>query len=313
MSTLKIHLTYQCTGACDHCRFACQQTPREVIDGDLALDCIRTLKKIHALDTVVLLGGEPGLFPQVTWRLASGARELDTTVRVETNASWAVSAAAARQFLEPLCREHAHVCFSLDAFHERFIPPERVEQAVKVCDELGGSYSFEAAYLDRKARPAVDVRTDEIIAGLEARAGHALKVYRGPVIFCGRAAERLAPLVAKGRGVPGETCQAVPWWAKGHLRTLDLITLDPRGDLSKGCGIVFGNVRQTPLEEVLKTYDAEKHPIFSVLLESGPLGLARQAEALGYRPKDDYADRCHLCEEARAVLQAKYPEYLIPY
>ena len=313
MSTLKIHLTYQCTGACDHCRFRCTPAPREVIDGDLALDCIRTLKDIHGLATVVLMGGEPGLFPELTWRLASAARGLGIGVRVETNASWAVSPDAARRFLQPLCREQVRICFSLDAFHEPFVPLDRIEQAIRVCDELGGSYSFEAAYLDRNARPPVDVRTDEIIHGAEARAGHPLKVYRGPVIFHGRAAERLAPLVAQGRGVPSEPCQTVPWWSKGHLRTLDLITLDPRANLSKGCGILFGNVRQTPLETILKTYDAERHPIFSVLLTSGPLGLARQAQALGYQLKADYADRCHLCQEARAVLRTKYPEYLIDF
>jgi hypothetical protein len=88
--------------------------------------------------------------------------------------------------------------------------------------------------------------------------------------------------------------------------------LDPDGYLSKGCGIAIANVHQTPVQEVLATYDATQHPIFSRLLTSGPLGLAREAQALGYVLKADYADRCHLCQEARQFLLRKYPEFLVP-
>jgi hypothetical protein len=63
---------------------------------------------------------------------------------------------------------------------------------------------------------------------------------------------------------------------------------------------------------VLKSYDAHKHPIFATLLECGPLGLAREAAELGYLLKSDYADRCHLCQEARQILQARYPEHFVP-
>jgi hypothetical protein len=313
VSVLKIHLTYQCTAACDHCRFGCTPAPREAVAYDLAAGCLEALKEANDLRLVVLMGGEPARVPELTWGLASRARQLGLGVRVETNASWAVSAEAAREFLKPLCRRQAHICFSVDAFHERFIPLERVQQALKVCDELGGSYSLEAAYLDRQGRHDADRRTDEILHDLQQRAGHPLKIYRGPVIFSGRAAECLAPLVAAGRGVPTEPCQAVPWWSKGDLRTLELIILDARGNLSKGCGIVFGNVRREPLGQILKTYDADAHPIFSTLLRSGPLGLAREAESLGYRLRADYADRCHLCWEAQSVLRGTYPQYLTAF
>jgi hypothetical protein len=66
------------------------------------------------------------------------------------------------------------------------------------------------------------------------------------------------------------------------------------------------------VDAVLAAYDAAQHPIFSTLLTSGPLGLAREAQALGYVLKADYADKCHLCQEARQVLRPKYPQYLVP-
>jgi hypothetical protein len=98
----------------------------------------------------------------------------------------------------------------------------------------------------------------------------------------------------------------------GELDTLDLLILDADGYLSKGCGIAIGRVGPRPVEAILDDFHAQAHPIFRTLLETGPLGLAREAEALGYTLKPDYADKCHLCQEARQVLRPIYPEYLVP-
>jgi len=98
----------------------------------------------------------------------------------------------------------------------------------------------------------------------------------------------------------------------GDLDTLDLLILDAEGYLSKGCGIAIGRVRTRPVKAVLDDFDARAHPIFRTLLETGPLGLAREAEALGYVLKSDYADKCHLCQEARQLLRPLYTEHLVP-
>ena len=148
MSVLKIHLTYQCTAECDHCRFGCSREAREVIDQELALDCVRTLKDQNDLKLVVLMGGEPGLFPELTHSLTSEISKLGIAVRIETNAFWATSIEAACEFLEPLYSNNASVMFSLDSFHEPFIPPDCVEYAIKASDELNGKYNIETAYID---------------------------------------------------------------------------------------------------------------------------------------------------------------------
>jgi hypothetical protein len=87
---------------------------------------------------VVLVGGEPGLFPALTLGLAQAIRALDPNVRVESNAFWATDDAAAERSLAPLYAAGASVMFSLDAFHAPFVPPECVERAVRVSQRLGG-------------------------------------------------------------------------------------------------------------------------------------------------------------------------------
>jgi organic radical activating enzyme len=313
MSTLKVHMTYGCTARCDHCRFGCSRWSGPVIEYDLVIECVDALQELNHLERVVLMGGEPGLVPELTHRLATAIRRRGVAVNVETNASWATDDEAARRFLEPLYAQGAAVMLSLDIWHERFVPPARVARAARMSEALGGEYFVEAEYLDAvSCSHEQDKRTNALLDDLERQLGKRPRIYQGTILYNGRASEKLAPLVASGRGVPSQICDRVPWWYDSQLETLELLILDPDGYLSKGCGIAIANVHQTPIDEVLVTYDAARHPIFSTLLQTGPRGLAREAEALGYVLKADYADRCHLCQEARQVLLRKYPEYLVP-
>ena len=308
-------MSYQCSAACDHCRFKCTLDAAPIVDFDLAMRCVTELKKLNSLELVVLLGGEPGLFPELTYALTKAIRELDIAVRIETNASYAVSEDTAQSFLQPLYKLGASIMFSLDAFHEDFIPPIRIKNALNVSHDAGGDYCLEMPYLDMSRREhPLDQRTDALLAELQQQRPHRIpsKIYQGTMLFNGRAATKLAPLVSAGRGVPEDTCTAVPWWPHGELDTLDLLILDAEGFLSKGCGIAITNIMTIPVSHVLQNFDARQHPIFSVLTESGPRGFLEEAESLGYARKTDYADKCHLCQEVREVLQSRYPDYLVP-
>ena len=224
MSVLKIHLTYSCTAQCDHCRFRCSRRSGPAIDYDLVMECVDALKRLNHLELVVLMGGEPGLFPELTHRLTAAITTMGVAVRVETNASWATDDEAARRFLEPLYAQAASVMFSLDAWHEPFVPPERVTRAVRISEALGGQYNLEMAYLDfPSCEHERDKRTNALLADLETQVGKRPKVYQGTILFNGRAAERLAPLVASGRGIPSRSLRSgslVVQWSTWDIGTL---------------------------------------------------------------------------------------------
>jgi hypothetical protein len=315
MSVLKIHLSYHCSAECEHCHLYGSRQPSAVIPYDLAMMAITELVRLNRLDYVVLLGGEPGLFPELTQRLTTSIRALGLGARIETNASWATGPDRARAFLGPLYAAGACVMYSLDAFHEPFVPLERLACAIRVSDELGGQYNLEIPYLDYANRDnSYDLHTRELIEELSRRLDRkpCAPMFEGPVFFKGRAAERLAAVVAKGRGVPHDVCAAVPWWSHGEQDTLELLGLDAYGYLSKECGIALGDLKRDSVERIVKSFDAQRHPILRTLIVQGPLGLAREAAELGYVLKQDYADKCHLCQEARNALRVRYPEYLAP-
>lgn len=313
MSVLKIHLTYACTASCDHCRFNCTCNDGATIAPDLVIDCVNTLKKRNGLQLVILMGGEPGMFPKLTESLTVEISKIGVDVRIETNASWATDDESAMRFLEPIYRCNASLMLSLDAWHEPYIPFDRVMRAINISEKFGGRYCLEAAYLEYPACwHEKDKRTMAMLKEAMAQVGKVPEVYQGTMLFNGRAARKLAHLVSAGRGIPNETCTKVPWWFNGELDTIELLELDPYGNLSKGCGISIGNIKKKSLVSIIEDYDARKNPVFAALMTGGPLALAIEAQKYGYCLKKNYADKCHLCQESREALLTRYPEILMP-
>jgi hypothetical protein len=87
------------------------------------------------------------------------------------------------------------------------------------------------------------------------------------------------------------------------------VHVDSLGNVHICQGVSLGNLFRTPLREVCETYDPDAHPITGALLTGGPAELVRRYE-ISHR--EGYADACHLCDEARRALRARFPEVLTP-
>lgn len=314
MRTLKVNLLYHCTAQCQHCRFGCTNEGEPVLpDFELPYLVAERLKAALGLDMAVVLGGEPGLFHSETVKLLQRLKSLGIATRLETNGFWAGSYEDAVRFLEPLVELETYVMLSLDGFHDPYVPLDHVINAAKACKALGVNYNLELPYLDIHNKDNdVDRRTEELFTLFCNAVGDEIPKYMGPVLFVGRAAETFGEQFALGRGIPQETCTAVPWWPDGELDTTDLVILEPGGYITKGCGIAIGNAYERDVAEILKGYNAWEHPVFSVLMKEGPAGLAKMAEQYGFHMKKDYADKCHLCYEARKSLKPYFDSLLKP-
>ena len=313
MRTLKINLFYKCTAVCAHCRFSCTMEQEAVPDYETPYAAAKQLKENFGLDRAVVLGGEPSIFAAQTQELLHRLSVLGVGTRLETNACWAASPEAAEAFLKPLQESRTRVMLSLDGFHTPYVPYENVVNAVRMCHALEIPFTLEIPYLDlkRKTHP-IDLETRHLAARIQKQIPFKIPVCEENVIFISRAAYTFGSEFAAGRGLPAGPCVRVPWWGDSEINSTDLLILEPGGWLTKGCGIAIGNVLEQDLIAMLCAYDAEKHPIFSVLLREGPLGLARMAEKFGFRMQADYADQCHLCHAARQWLKSEFPSILQP-
>jgi len=79
------------------------------------------------------------------------------------------------------------------------------------------------------------------------------------------------------------------------------VHIDPFGNVFSGTcsGIIFGNVYQTPLEDIWKQFDPVQNGLINTLFNSGSFGLLDKAIKLGYKQKKFYASKCHLCTSIR--------------
>jgi len=263
------------------------------------------------------VGGEALLRPDLVVAMGEMARAhgIEDVMVAGSNCSWATTDERARELLLSVRNAGIGIGFSMDAFHQEHIPLERVERACRAARELGlqkaDRPSASVSVIESMdADNAYDRETRKLAATFEQR-GFQVALDRAGMMFCGRATA-LCDLRSGERSVPRDICQGAPWVC-GDFRHPPSIQIDADGWVMLEHGISIGNTRDRSLSEVLDRYDPSRHPIISVLLESGPLGLTRlpEAEAFELRP-EGYINKCHLCCEIRNHLRRWYADTLAP-
>jgi hypothetical protein len=87
------------------------------------------------------------------------------------------------------------------------------------------------------------------------------------------------------------------------------VHIDPFGYVHVCQGIALGNMKATPLSQLLADFDPQRHPICAPLLVGGPAELVRR---YGVEHEKGYVDECHLCYSARLRLRRRFPDFLSP-
>jgi hypothetical protein len=122
-------------------------------------------------------------------------------------------------------------------------------------------------------------------------------------MFRGRAATALAARAAQRPWTDFDECPHEDLEDPGRLH------VDPLGFVHLCQGLSLGNALTEGLERICERYDPTSHPVCGPLLDGGPAELARR---YGLRPGLAYADACHLCDESRRALRARFPDVLVP-
>jgi hypothetical protein len=90
--------------------------------------------------------------------------------------------------------------------------------------------------------------------------------------------------------------------------------VDPWGWVSSWIcsGIALGNALETPLSEILTRPIEEHHPLVQEVIDRGPGAMLDMAAEHGFRPKERYVSKCHLCWDLRVATHAHYPDLFVP-
>lgn len=302
-------LTYRCNAACEFCYYHCSPQKAGLMPVETCIAAWRSMKVLAGEAAKVhLTGGEPFLYwDHLLDVLRAGAEQgLGPVDLVETNGFWATDERLVEERLHALVALGVQrVKVSIDPFHQEYVDLEPARRLARLAERVFGPDRVLVRWeQDLAADHSVWQRQAGLADGSPVlrseRDTTYVQAYRDhPFRFTGRAAGRLAELLASkpADAFASAHCLADFLGAKG-------VHIDPYGNVFSGTcsGIIIGNVKETPLEEIWRQFRPDRSDLVGTLCRSGPYGLLENARSLGYRERDAYADKCHLCTHIRQFL-----------
>jgi len=306
-------LTFKCPSKCKHCCYKAGPERKGFMNLEDGEQWLTELVDTQPLQSLTVHGGEPFLYFDILKGIFKKARELGIKERwVITNGYWTETKEIAERKLSEL-KEAGLLCitFSVDAFHQEYIPLTKVKTGIEAATKIG----FKKVAVDSYFLGVED--SDNVYNASMRNAIrdlgelHNVRFAKFPTDFEGRASAELVDYVEPATLVPDCECK-FPFWLGGDLKNPKGIEIDHKGNLTFCPGICIGNTKSKSLPEILENYDYFEHPIIRIITEEGPIGLMQLAKEKGYKEDRKYINECHLCYEMRKFLKPFYPQYLVP-
>lgn len=293
-------LTYKCNASCEFCYYNCSPQQGGLMPVETAISAWRSLRELAGDSAKIhITGGEPFLYWDRLLEILREAKkqELGPVDLIETNGFWAADEAIIEDRLKTLDELGLNrFKISCDPFHQEYVDIELVRRLADIAKKTLG----EARVLVRWEKYLEQGITT---AEKKSRYIEAMRDY--PCRFTGRAAGTLAELAANDsiEQIASKNCSDAFLGAKG-------VHIDPYGNIFSGTcsGIIVGNVGNpgSPgLDEIWRNWRPENAKLVEILFNSGPVGLLNEVLKLGYKPKNHYAGKCHLCTDVRQFFRDK--------
>lgn len=293
---LTLILTRRCNAACRHCGFSSSRNSSETMEVEQARDYLSQAAKIKSIRMTSITGGEPFLFYDRILSIVGYAGSLGLSSEVVTNSFWAETEKAALARLAEL-QDRGLVNFvtSADEFHTRFIPIERVRNAVQAAAQLGLKVTVKITH-----NPASEMT--------ESSAAQILKLAPGPLV-----SYKTAKLTAAGRAKGRLSKDQVPFAAKAFSgccgEVIKFPAVNAGGELFPCCGFgqqnrLVGLTRKAPLFDLL--LQMQQNLLFNLLAHAGPAGVWEKIKSrLPGERLQAFGSPCDVCNFLYTDIKAK--------
>lgn len=306
-----IFLSYKCTSECRHCMYAC--SPRwkadwiseedlEKILTQLADKIIKSPYGISINHGLHFTGGEPFLNFDLLLKATRIAHKLKIpSTFVETNCYWCIDDISTREKLTLLKEAGLEgILISVNPFIIEQIPFERINRAVKISNEIFGFnvITYQDFFYEQFKR--LNLRGTTPFEEYLKKAAYSLRYVE--LIPMGRAVYKLGDLFKKypAKQFFGKFCREEltrPWHV--HIDNYCNYITGYCGGISLGDARDFNSIREINLDE---------HPILDALATDIEK-LYEIGIEFGYREREGYISKCHLCVDIRKHLVQKTDEF----
>jgi MoaA/NifB/PqqE/SkfB family radical SAM enzyme len=272
----------------------------------------RSVTDAKALDTeiVCITGGEPMLYHDLVEKIIS---ECDLLAFPEiwlfTNGFWARDLSKACAVVKKLkSLGLTKLFFSVDFFHQSYVPIESVKNAIEASLEFGLDVSIDIRYVGKPSEENEFNSATRSHLEFLGKILSKVEVIKGQPMFVGRAAESLAKHIRMKplSEILNEKCPGA--WAGGTLESPSGVDVDEYGFVTICPGLSIGNIREVSLKKIIEKYHYRDFSVIAALQDGGVKGLLDLASKNGFVPKKAYVNGCHLCYEMRKFLRNRFPE-----
>jgi organic radical activating enzyme len=267
-------LTYHCQASCAHCVIRAGPNRHEEVDLEDARNWIRDIASYrgHYVYVLSLTGGEPFSNLNLMRQVMEFAADSALYVSVVTNGFWGESRESARQLLQSL----PQICFlsiSTDVYHQKYIPFERVQNAIWATRECGIPY-YVSIVTDSEDAPDFQRVKSEILKISDPE-----NIRTGITFPVGRASGIKSQLrYSLSDQPPKEACQAASSpciFPDGRVYGC----IGPLIELQHNHPLLLGNLRETPMHEIFNR--AETSAVLHALRLWGPSTLISMLREAG--------------------------------
>jgi MoaA/NifB/PqqE/SkfB family radical SAM enzyme len=267
-----------------------------------AYDYLAEATSVSDLESFMVFGGEPMLYPEQAIAIFEKAKRLEILkIEMITNGVWGRDKERARRWAERLKIAGLNeVNVSVDAFHAQHIPVEYPRNAAMSLLNAGiENVKWNVAVVESiDAENKYDKKTKRILERLKPVG---IKASFVKIIPAGRAVENLREFF-KREPLQGP-CTSDPILGNS-LKNPESICIEPSGEVDVCWHLSIGNAKEAPLSRIISEYEWHESLVTKTLVEDGPMGLLKLEEAHDFEFQEDcYINKCHLCMQIRKSLR----------
>lgn len=166
LNRIEFVVTNSCTGRCKHCSEGSHEACKDHLNGETAGRAILQICEVQKIDSLMVFGGEPLLYPEDVCRIFEAGLKSGIPQReMITNGFFSKDRKRIEEVTAMLAGSGVnYIMLSVDAFHQETIPIEPVYHFAKCIQEKGVKIEVNPAWLvSEEDNNPYNVKTREIL------------------------------------------------------------------------------------------------------------------------------------------------------